>query len=96
NAPTYVTFFTVAQTMSEGATQTIAVDGGPISESLLTAISLGAVFMGANTYIGNGPNFMVKAICDEAGFKTPSFFGYMGWSFGILMPIWVVVAFVFL
>ena len=97
NAPTYVTFFTVAQTMPiEAGQAVIQVQGGVISESLLTAISLGAVFMGANTYIGNGPNFMVKAICDEAGFKTPSFFGYMIWSFGILIPIWLLVAFIFL
>lgn len=88
NAPTYVTFFTVAQTLPhEGAT---LVAGVP--EHLLIAISLGAVFMGANTYIGNGPNFMVKSISDEAGFKTPSFFGYMIWSVGILGPIWAGIA----
>lgn len=86
NAPTYVTFFTVAQTI--GGEQLVA----GVAEPILVGISLGAVFMGANTYIGNGPNFMVKSICDEAGFKTPSFFGYMLWSFGILTPIWVLVS----
>ncbi len=97
NAPTYVTFFTIAQSLpAEAGTSAIEVLGGPISEALLTAISLGAVFMGANTYIGNGPNFMVKSICDEAGFKTPSFFGYMAWSASILGPIWLLVAIVFL
>ena len=97
NAPTYVTFFTVAQTMpAEAGTTMIEATGGAIAEPLLTAISLGAVFMGANTYIGNGPNFMVKSICDEAGFKTPSFFGYMAWSGAILVPIWLIVALVFL
>lgn len=92
NAPTYVTFFTVAQ--SVGGENLVAATGVPAA--LLVAISLGAVFMGANTYIGNGPNFMVKSICDEAGFRTPSFFGYMIWSIGILGPIWFLVSLIFL
>ncbi len=92
NAPTYATFFTVAQSL--GGEPEVLVAG--IRETILVGISLGAVFMGANTYIGNGPNFMVKSICDEAGFTTPSFFGYMAWSFGILLPVWGVVAWVFL
>lgn len=90
NAPTYVTFFTVAQSI--GGENLVA----GVPEAFLVAISLGAVFMGANTYIGNGPNFMVKSICDEAGFTTPSFFGYMGWSIGILVPIWFLVSIIFL
>ncbi len=53
----------------------------------LTAISAGAVFMGANTYIGNAPNFMVKAIAEENGVKMPSFFGYMLWSCAVLVPL---------
>jgi len=53
------------------------------------------VFMGANTYIGNGPNFMVKAIAEEAGVKMPSFFGYMKYSIGILLPLFVLVTLVF-
>lgn len=90
NAPTYVTFFTVAQSM--GGENLVA----GVAEPFLIAISLGAVFMGANTYIGNGPNFMVKSISDEAGYKTPSFFGYMIWSVGILGPIWFAVSLIFL
>jgi Na+/H+ antiporter NhaD/arsenite permease-like protein len=63
---------------------------------VLTAISLGAVFMGAMTYIGNGPNFMVKAISDERGVKMPSFFGYMIYSCLILVPIFIIVTLIFL
>ena len=55
------------------------------------AISCGAVFMGANTYIGNAPNFMVKSIAEENKIKMPSFFGYMLWSFCILMPLFILV-----
>jgi Na+/H+ antiporter NhaD/arsenite permease-like protein len=94
NAPTYLTFFTVAQTVAQPGD--ILVAGTGVPEQLLVAVSLGSVFMGANTYIGNGPNFMVKSICDEAGFKMPSFFGYVIWSAGILGPIWCAVAFLFL
>jgi Na+/H+ antiporter NhaD/arsenite permease-like protein len=62
----------------------------------LTAISAGAVFMGANTYIGNAPNFMVKSIAEEAGVPMPTFFGYMlKYSLPILIPVFVVVTFVF-
>ena len=64
--------------------------------NLLTAISVGAVFMGANTYIGNAPNFMVKAIAEQSGIRMPSFFGYMLWSVVILVPLFVIVTFVFL
>jgi Na+/H+ antiporter NhaD/arsenite permease-like protein len=60
----------------------------------LVAISLGAVFMGANTYIGNGPNFMVKSIAEQSGVRMPSFFGYMGYALLILMPIWIVLSMV--
>jgi Na+/H+ antiporter NhaD/arsenite permease-like protein len=67
---------------------------GPLAGTLL-AISAGAVFMGANTYIGNAPNFMVKSIAEEAGVKMPSFFGYMAWSCGILVPLFVIVTFIF-
>jgi Na+/H+ antiporter NhaD/arsenite permease-like protein len=81
NAPTYLVFFKTAQ---------VPGVGGPtagVPEAILVAISLGSVFMGANTYIGNGPNFMVKAIAEKSGIKMPSFFGYMGYSMLILMPI---------
>ena len=62
---------------------------------ILSAISCGAVFMGANTYIGNAPNFMVKAISDENGVKMPSFFGYMLWSVAFLVPVFIIDMFVF-
>ena len=67
---------------------------GELSGTLL-AISAGAVFMGAVTYIGNAPNFMVRSIAEDRGIKMPSFFGYMLWSCGILMPLFVVVTFLF-
>ena len=63
---------------------------------MLVAISLGAVFMGAMTYIGNGPNFMVKSIAEQSGVKMPSFFGYMGYSVVILVPLFLVVTLIFL
>jgi len=91
NAPTYLTFFNLAQGLN--ATTDLVANTG-IQEAILEAISLGAVFMGANTYIGNGPNFMVKAISDEAGTKMPSFLGYMVWSFGILIPLFVITTFI--
>lgn len=62
---------------------------------MLEAISAGAVFMGANTYIGNAPNFMVKSIAEENRIKMPSFFGYMAWSFGILIPVFIIDTIVF-
>jgi Na+/H+ antiporter NhaD/arsenite permease-like protein len=60
----------------------------------LAAISAGAVFMGANTYIGNAPNLMVKAIAEDRGVKMPSFFGYMLWSVAVLIPLFVVMSFI--
>ena len=66
------------------------------ADRLLLAISLGAVFMGANTYIGNGPNFMVKAIAEKSGVAMPSFFGYLLYSCGVLIPLFVVITFIFL
>ena len=89
NAPTYLTFFSLAQGV--GGTQTVA----GVSAPLLQAISAGAVFMGANSYIGNAPNFMVKAIAEEAGVRMPSFFGYMAWSCGILLPIFFLLTLIF-
>lgn len=70
--------------------------GVPIPIHLLVAVSLGAVFMGSMTYIGNGPNFMVKAIAEQSGVKMPSFFGYMVYSFAILFPILIVMTLIFL
>ena len=89
NAPTYLTFFSLAQGI--GGTHTVA----GVSAPLLQAISAGAVFMGANSYIGNAPNFMVKAIAEEAGVRMPSFFGYMAWSCGILLPIFFLLTLIF-
>lgn len=96
NAPTYVVFFETAKVLPPyGETLTLA-DGSVICATYLTAISLGAVFMGAMTYIGNGPNFMVKSIAEQSGVKMPSFFGYMLWSVGILIPIFVLLTFLFI
>jgi Na+/H+ antiporter NhaD/arsenite permease-like protein len=67
---------------------------GPRAAELLAAVSCGAVFMGANTYIGNGPNFMVKAIAESAGVRMPGFFGYMLWAIAILIPLFVLVTFI--
>ena len=66
-----------------------------VPHGILAAISLGAVFMGANSYIGNGPNFMVRAIAEERGVKMPSFGGYMLWSGAVLLPVFVLVTLVF-
>ena len=89
NAPTYLVFFSLAQGV--GGAQTVA----GVSAPLLQAIGAGAVFMGANSYIGNAPNFMVKAIAEEAGVRMPSFFGYMAWSCGILLPIFALLTLIF-
>ncbi len=88
NAPTYVVFFETAKTLG-GADQV-----AHIAQELLVAISMGSVFMGANTYIGNGPNFMVKSIAEQSGIKMPSFFGYMAYSITILMPIFILITLV--
>ncbi len=89
NAPTYLTFLSLAQGLG-GHAEIVGV-----SARLLMAISAGAVMMGANSYIGNGPNFMVKAIADHTGFKTPSFFGYMFYALVVLFPLYGVVHFLF-
>jgi Na+/H+ antiporter NhaD/arsenite permease-like protein len=87
NAPTYLTFLTAAQ----GLQLADEVVGMP--HVYLVAISVAAVFMGANTYIGNGPNFMVKAIADEAGYAMPSFFGYAWRAILVLTPVYAAVLF---
>ena len=88
NAPTYLVFFKAAQAMpaEPGATLVAGVE-----EVRLIGISLGAVFMGAMTYIGNGPNFMVRAIAEKSGVKMPSFFGYMVYSCIILLPLFALM-----
>jgi Na+/H+ antiporter NhaD/arsenite permease-like protein len=88
NAPTYLVFFNLAG----GDPQQLM---GPLAATL-AAISAGSVFMGANSYIGNAPNFMVKAIAEDRGIRMPSFFGYMAWSFGILVPLFVIVTFIWM
>ncbi len=95
NAPTYLTFASLAQSLGPGSDAAVQLAGGPVSATLLTAISAGSVLMGANSYIGNGPNFMVKAIAEEQGVAMPSFGGYMLWSGAILIPIFLVMTFVF-
>lgn len=87
NAPTYLVFFNTAG----GDPATLMTRDA----STLAAISAGAVFMGANTYIGNAPNLMVKAIAEHRGVRMPSFFGYMAWSGTILLPIFFVMTFIF-
>lgn len=86
NAPTYLVFFNTAG----GDANHLMAEVGT-----LLAISAGAVFMGANTYIGNAPNFMVRSIAETGGIKMPSFFGYMGWSVVILVPCFILMSFLF-
>ena len=83
NAPTYLVFFNLAGGDAPTLTTTLA--------STLAAISAGSVFMGANTYIGNAPNFMVKAIAEDRGIRMPSFFGYMLWSGAVLIPLFLSI-----
>ncbi|HSV78623.1 MAG TPA: sodium:proton antiporter [Ramlibacter sp.] len=85
NAPTYLVFFNTAG----GDPQLLMTTLAPV----LAAISAGSVFMGANTYIGNAPNLMVKAIAEDRGVKMPGFFGYMAWSLGILVPLFIAMTF---
>ena len=87
NAPTYLVFFELA-----GGDPARLMSAGALT---LAAISCGAVFMGANTYIGNAPNFMVYAIAKSGGVKMPSFFGYMLWSGAVLIPVFALTTFVF-
>ena len=100
NAPTYLTFFNTALGkfhMTEAMAHDVLVGAAANPEfiKLLTAISVGAVFMGANTYIGNAPNFLVRGIAESSDIRMPSFFGYMLWSVGILLPLFVIITLVF-
>ena len=92
NAPTYLVFFKSAQAMPDPHGMTVA----GVNPLLLAAISLGSVFMGAMTYIGNGPNFMVRSIAESFGIKMPSFFGYVAYSCLFLLPILALVDWLFL
>jgi Na+/H+ antiporter NhaD/arsenite permease-like protein len=87
NAPTYLVFFNLAG----GDARTLMTSGA----TTLAAISAGAVFMGANTYIGNAPNFMVKAIAESRGIRMPSFFGYLAWSCIVLLPLFAITGWLF-
>jgi Na+/H+ antiporter NhaD/arsenite permease-like protein len=87
NAPTYLAFLSTSQFLPDEVVGT--------THAALAAISMGAVFFGAVTYIGNGPNFMVKAIAEEAGVPMPSFFGYLKWSLPILLPLFAVLSLVY-
>ena len=96
NAPTYLTFCAMASGIVGGTVENLgALLNTPLGVSLLRAISCGAVFMGANTYIGNGPNFMVKSIAEHSGVKMPSFGGYMIYSGAVLIPTFIVATLVF-
>jgi Na+/H+ antiporter NhaD/arsenite permease-like protein len=87
NAPTYLAFLSMAQYLPDEVVGT--------THATLSAIACGSVFFGAMTYIGNGPNFMVKAIAEHGGVRMPSFFGYMAWSLAILGPLLVAVTLLF-
>jgi Na+/H+ antiporter NhaD/arsenite permease-like protein len=101
NAPTYLTFAATACGQAGVPLEPrylatyLDLPVAANSAQILAAISCGAVFMGANTYIGNGPNFMVKAIAEESGVKMPGFFGYMFYPAVVLLPLFVLVTFLF-
>jgi Na+/H+ antiporter NhaD/arsenite permease-like protein len=86
NAPTYLVFFNTAG----GDPQVLMTTLAPT----LAAVSAGAVFMGANSYIGNAPNLMVKAVAEDRGVRMPGFFGYMAWSGAVLIPLFIVMTFI--
>ncbi len=103
NAPTYLTFFNMALgDLGIAPAQVTGILSGTLAHPMsaqfvidLTAVSAGAVFFGANTYIGNAPNFMVRSIAEESKVPMPSFFGYMLWSVAILIPLFILMTFVF-
>ena len=92
NAPTYLTFFEMARTLRVAGAETVA----GVPEPYLMAISLGAVFCGAMTYIGNGPNFMVKSVADSRGVNMPSFGKYIVWSLRYLAPTLIAMCLIFI
>jgi Na+/H+ antiporter NhaD/arsenite permease-like protein len=97
NAPTYLVFFETARALHGPGHGLVALfSGSAVRADLLAAVSLGSVFMGANTYIGNGPNFLVKSIAEQSGVKMPSFFGYMAYSGAVLIPLFLAVTVLFL
>jgi Na+/H+ antiporter NhaD/arsenite permease-like protein len=100
NAPTYVTFAAMAcgsfDQVCATADQLGPLAQDPSSMRVMMAISLGAVFLGAGSYIGNGPNFMVRSIAQRAGYRMPSFFAYCGWALLFLGPVFVLVSLLWL
>jgi len=100
NTPTYLTFSATAAGIggvpATGRFLAPLLATGPSAAAMLAAIATGAVFMGAITYIGNGPNFMVKAVAEHHGVQMPSFFGYMAYSLAVLIPVFIAVTFLFL
>jgi len=98
NAPTYLTFLSTAMGLdfADAGLTMLELTDGAVPEIFLVAISTSAVFMGANTYIGNGPNFMVKAIAEDSGYKMPSFFGFAAKAVLTLSPIYVAMVAYFL
>ena len=97
NAPTYIVFLEIAKALPARVGTGIVglIAGGSVDEGRLAAISLGAVFLGAMTYIGNGPNLMVKSIAESRGVPMPGFFGYIGYSLAVLLPVFIAVALIF-
>jgi Na+/H+ antiporter NhaD/arsenite permease-like protein len=101
NAPTYLTFASLATSVAGGAAAGLSPDhlgtlaAHPFGQTLLAAVSCGSVFMGALTYLGNGPNFMVKAIAEQHDVRVPGFFGYLLWALAILVPLFGVVSALF-
>lgn len=102
NTPTYAVYFALGQGVTKSMLGSaphlpvVMATGGPIAERILAAVSLGSVFMGANTYIGNAPNFMVKSLCEEARIAMPSFFGYMVYSVAILVPSFLLITYLYI
>ena len=90
NSPTYVVFLTCAGSLGDTAANAVTTTVGAVDPTMLLAISAGAVFFGAITYIGNAPNFMVKSIAESNDVKMPSFFGYMKWSIAFLVPVFII------
>ncbi len=98
NAPTYLVFLEIAKTMpiQAGNTAVPLIADGAVDSARLAAMSLGAVFLGAMTYVGNGPNLMVKSIAESRGVKMPSFFGYVAYSVGVLLPVFILMSWLFI
>lgn len=96
SAPAYLVFFNTAAAPAAAAGMAPHIFMTQVLPNTLIAITAGASFMGAITYIGNAPNMMVKAIAEENGIKMPTFFGYMSWSLLILVPLFLLVQFIFI